>query len=187
MRVDGRAPARHAIEAALRAIGTALQRIPRGWAWLPALAWAGLIWGLSSRSLPPLGAPGTLGRFFSNLAHAPEFGLLAVWLALAAPRRDGWPDLGPAAIATILLAVASYAIVDEVHQSFTPHRDPSAFDVLTDVTGAFATLACIARAAGPRASSPGLRRSLALGLAACCACAALASLVPDLFPGQGWL
>lgn len=165
--------------ALVRAVGEKLQRIPRGGGVAIAIAWAALIWVVSSSPPPPLGARGPFGGFLSNLAHAPEFGLLALWLALAAPRRDGWPILRAPVAAAILAAVAAYAAVDEVHQSFTPHRDPSFFDALTDVTGAAATLACIAAAGGPRASSRALSRRFLIGIAACALSAALGVWLPD--------
>lgn len=172
---------------ALRRLGGVLQRIPRGWAALAALGWAGLIAFLSSRPPPSIGAGGGLAEVLSNLAHAPEYGGLVVWLALAVPRRDGWPDLAPRTVAAILGAVAAYAVVDEIRQAFTPHRDPSAFDVLTDLVGASATLACIV-AAGTRAlPSRRILARIVLGILACAAAATLATFVPKLFPDAAWL
>jgi hypothetical protein len=172
---------------ALRGLGQALLRIPRVWAFAPALLWAALIWFLSSRAPPSIGVEGDLGGVLANSAHAFEYGVLAVWLALAAPRQDGWPVLDRCAVGAILLAVLLYAAGDEFHQSFTPHRDPSAFDVLTDLVGASATLACIATIGGPRASPRAFGWRFALGLLACAVAAALANFVPPLFPDQAWL
>jgi hypothetical protein len=81
----------------------------------------------------------------------------------------------------------SYAVLDEIHQSYTPDRDASAFDVLTDFVGANATLACIVAAGGERASSKELGKRLVVGFLACVLAAALASFGPDAWPAAAWL
>jgi hypothetical protein len=171
----------------LQSLGRALQRIPRGGAVALACAWAALIWYGSSRSAPAIGPVGPWGDLLANLAHAPEYGVLVVWLALALPRREGWPELGPRAVSSILVVAVIYAVLDEIHQSYTPDRDASAFDVLTDFVGASATLACIVAAGGPRASPKELRKRLVLGLLACILAAALATFGPDAWPAASWL
>jgi VanZ family protein len=146
---------------------------------VPVLAWASLIFFLSSRPAPSFGGAGPLGGVFENFGHALEYGVFAVCLALLAPRRRDergeWVDLHVRASAAILLFVSLYAASDEWHQSFVPDRDASAFDVLTDVVGACSTIACIA-AIGRRAGAGwalGLR--FAVGILACLASAALAT------------
>ncbi len=158
----------------LRAIGAALLRIPRERAIVPVLLWAGVIFFMSSRPAPSLGGAGEFAGVLGNFAHALEYGVFAVFLALLAPRAAGWVDLRPRAVATILAVVLLYAASDEWHQSFTPHRDASVFDVLTDLTGASATLACIA-ALGRRDAGRALGIRFALGLLASLAAAALAT------------
>jgi len=152
-----------------------LLRVPVAWAWAPVALWCGLIWKLGSTPPPRVGVRGVLGSFLANLAHAPEYGVLALLLALATPRREGWPDLRPRIVLLLLCGVATFGLVDEVHQSFTPGRRASPFDVLTDVAGAAATLACIREAGGPAASGRGFARAFALGLIACAAAAGLAT------------
>jgi hypothetical protein len=171
----------------LQALGRTLQRIPRSAAVALAFAWAALIWFASSRSAPAIGPEGSWGKLLGNLAHAPEYGVLVLWLALALPRRDGWPVLEPRSVSWILVVAVLYAILDEVHQSYTPDRDASAFDVLTDFVGASATLACVVAEGGERASSKELRKRLVLGLLACVLAAALATFGPDAWPGAAWL
>lgn len=171
----------------LQAVGRTLQRIPRSAAVALAFAWAALIWFASSRSAPAIGPEGSWGKLLGNLAHAPEYGVLVVWLALAVPRRDGWPELPARTVCGILLVALGYAVVDEIHQSYTPDRDASAFDVLTDFVGANATLACVVAAGGERASSKELWKRLVLGLLACVLAAALATFGPDAWPGATWL
>src|SRR5690606_20164179 len=90
--------------ALLRAVGRALQGLPRSLALLPVGAWMALIWWLSSLS-GDAGPPSILGGFVNNLAHAPLFGLLALWLALLLPRSNGWPRLDRRTATQVLLAV----------------------------------------------------------------------------------
>jgi hypothetical protein len=164
----------------LRKVGGTLLGIPRRWACVPLIAWAGLIYFMSSRPAPTLGGVGALGGVLENFGHALEYGVFAVWFALAAPRRAGWVHLGPRSFSAILLAVLLYAASDEWHQAFTPHRDSSAFDVLTDFVGASATLACIAAIGRQRGAGKALGIRFALGLLACLLAATLAAHGPKL-------
>ena len=186
--VEGARRAREArFAAGLRAVGSALARIPRAWALGPVLGWAYVIWTLSS--LPPTvtGSSEPWHSVLSNFAHALEYGVLALWLALLAPRRAGWPDLAPRVCARLVAVVLVYALSDEIHQSFTPGRDASVFDLLTDVLGGAFTLRVIASVGGPRAAPHELPGLFAWGILACLASALLASHVPEMFPALGWL
>jgi len=181
------APAERGLVRIFQALGGILQRIPRPLAAVLVLAWAVLIWFVSSRPAPSIGTGGPFGEVLANLAHAPEYGILVVWLALALPRREGWPDLRARAVTWILLFVALYAVLDEYHQSFTPHRDASAFDAMTDFVGACATLSCVVAAGGPRASSRELLVRLVLGFFACVLAASLATFGPEALSDAAWL
>lgn len=160
----------------------ALLRLPRAGAWGLCLAWYALICGLSSR-------PGSVEpshwsmQVLSNAAHAPLFGLLAAWIALLLPRRDGWPDLGPRGRAVLLGAIALLGALDELHQALTPGRDLSLFDLGTDLTGAAATLHIVAGL-----TRAGARVVPRLGLAACASfvAGACATFVPRCFPDVAW-
>lgn len=165
---------------AFEACGRILQLLPRTAAAIGAVLWAALIWYVSSRPGIAFAPRGPLGGVLSNFAHAPEYGILVLWMALALPRKDGWPVLDERAMRAILLVAALYAGVDEYHQSFTPHRDASVLDALTDFVGAAATLACIAVAGGPRASSRKLLMRLVLGFLACVLAASISTFVPQL-------
>lgn len=104
--------------------------------WLLPLGWAGLIFYLSSQSNPvPFQVePPWLWPWLSKLGHLFIFGILAFFIVLVAGlRRYGY--------LIAFVAVVAYAILDELHQAFTPGRDPSPGDVLIDVTGAFLALA----------------------------------------------
>jgi VanZ family protein len=170
-----------------RALGARLQRLPRGAGAALALAWMALIW-LVSGTTPATGMPQTgVKSWLVNLAHAPEFGLLALWLIVLAPRARGWPRLERRTSAVILLAVLAYALADELHQLSVPGRDPSLADVATDLAGGACVLAIARYAGAPGASERGLLLRAGAALAACCACATAATAVSRAFPDTWWL
>ena len=91
--------------------------------WLPVVAWAGLIFALSS--IPDLGTGlGTWDLVLRKLAHAAEYAVLGALLVRATGR------------AGLAFAVGTlYAISDELHQSFVPGRLGSPVDVAIDAVG----------------------------------------------------
>jgi hypothetical protein len=92
-------------------------------AWLPVVAWAGLIFTLSA--IPDLGTGlGGWDLVLRKLAHAAEFAVLGLLLLRA---------LGHAWSA-FWLGVA-YAVTDEIHQAFVPGRLGSPIDVAIDAAG----------------------------------------------------
>ena len=100
-----------------------------------AVAWAALLFGLSS--LPagatpssPLSFPGD-----DKVVHAVLYAVLGALLRVALGRT------GPA----VVLA-AAYGATDEFHQSFVPGRDADLFDWFADVVGAVLGAAFAARA-----------------------------------------
>jgi VanZ like family len=91
--------------------------------WLPVVAWAGLIFALSS--VPDLGTGlGGWDLVLRKIAHAAEYGVLGALLARAA---------GSARLAVALGVL--YAVSDEVHQSFVSGREGSPLDVAIDAVG----------------------------------------------------
>jgi VanZ family protein len=91
--------------------------------WLPVVAWAGLIFTLSS--IPDLGTGlGGWDLVLRKTAHAAEFAVLGFLLLRAVGRE----------IAALLLGIA-YALTDELHQHFVPGRQGSVLDVLLDSVG----------------------------------------------------
>jgi VanZ family protein len=91
--------------------------------WGPVVAWAALIFVLSS--IPSLGTGlGTWDVVLRKLAHAAEFAILAALLVRAL--ED--------AVWAIPIGIA-YAVSDEVHQAFVPGRQGSALDVAIDALG----------------------------------------------------
>jgi VanZ family protein len=91
--------------------------------WAPVVAWAALIFALSS--VPDLGTGlGGWDLALRKIAHAAEFAILAA-LLVRALRRTGW---------AIALGIA-YAISDEIHQSFVEGRQGTVLDVGIDSVG----------------------------------------------------
>jgi VanZ family protein len=91
--------------------------------WLPVVAWAALIFALSS--IPDLGTGlGGWDLVLRKVAHAGEYAVLGA-LLLRATARPG---------VAFALGVL-YAISDEVHQSFVQGREGSPLDVALDSVG----------------------------------------------------
>jgi hypothetical protein len=171
----------------LRWIGARLALLSRASGAALALAWAGLIWILSSQVIDAVPSGG-LWAFASNAGHVVLFGLLALWLALALPRvpRDaliarsarsptpGWPELTRKNSLRVVLAVALYGALDEWHQSFTG-RSPSFFDWVTDVVAATWVVLVAAHVALPTSTRTTTSVRFAAGLAAALGAAALAT------------
>jgi VanZ family protein len=99
--------------------------------WLPVILWAGVIFALSS--IPSLDSGlGDWDLPLRKLAHAAEFGLLAVLLYRATRS------------APVALALASvYAVTDELHQSFVSGRQAAVRDWAIDTVGAALGLAIL--------------------------------------------
>jgi hypothetical protein len=92
------------------------------WTWLPILAWAAVIFALSS--VPGLGTGlGFWDLVLRKLAHAVEFAVLGLLLARALPELYA------------LLAGIGYAALDELHQHFVPGRVGALQDVAIDAVG----------------------------------------------------
>lgn len=162
---------------ALRVAGAFLQRAPRGWALVAALAWMGAIRGLSSLSGESLGQAPGMGYLY-NLGHAFLYGVLAACWALCLPREGGWPRLGLREGALVLALSLAFALLDERLQRAVPGRTSSAWDLGTDAAGALSMLLVVAHVGAERAADAGLVARVAAGLAACAAAAALATWPP---------
>jgi hypothetical protein len=98
----------------------ALRRVAS--AWLPVVAWAAVIFAVSS--IPSLGTGlGVWDLVLRKLAHATEYAVLGFLLArVVAP------------VPAFALGVL-YAITDEVHQTFVSGRHGAPRDVLIDAFG----------------------------------------------------
>jgi VanZ family protein len=113
---------------------------------LPPVAWAGVIFWLSSRTATE--AERHLGPLadiplFSEAFHFGEYLVLAllVFRLLAAirsraPAARGRVDLGDFGTANLAGAIAfAYALSDEYHQTFVPGRTFSVADLAVDLAG----------------------------------------------------
>lgn len=102
--------------------------------WAPVLAWAALIFALSS--VPGLTSGlGTWDVVLRKAAHVTEFAVLGALLARAL--RRGVP--------AALLGMA-YAASDELHQHFVPDRSADVLDVAIDAVGVIAGVVAYLRA-----------------------------------------
>ncbi len=102
--------------------------------WLPVVAWAALIFALSS--IPNLTTTGgVLGDVLSSGAHAVEYAVFGALLVRALEAR-----------VLAFAAGIAYAITDEIHQSFVPGRVASGVDLVVDAIGLLAGIALLERA-----------------------------------------
>jgi VanZ family protein len=103
-------------------------------AWLPVLAWAALIFALSS--IPHLGTGlGTWDTVLRKGAHVTEYAIFGLLLLRAVGRE----------LPAFLLGF-SYAITDEVHQHFVSGRHASPIDVAIDSVGILIGILFLSRA-----------------------------------------
>jgi len=102
--------------------------------WLPALVWAGVIFGLSSMSEPPKPGPVAEMPGWTFLAHWVEFFLLGALLFRAGGTIKGWRPSSVYIFAAIVGIL--YGVTDELHQAFVPERQVDALDWLVDCLGA---------------------------------------------------
>ncbi len=101
--------------------------------WLPVLAWAALIFALSS--VPSLSSGfGVWDTVLRKGAHVVEYGVFGVLLARALPEL-------PAFVAGV-----AYAATDELHQRFVPGRHGSLLDVALDSAAVLAGILVLRRA-----------------------------------------
>ena len=116
--------------------------------WLPPLAWMGMIYYLSAQS----SLPGPPQPWFNTLlkkgAHFGVYAGLAFWWwrALCSAQKTSPERLSHATVLTLaLILTVLYAASDEFHQSFTPSRHSSPWDVLLDSAGAATALGLLRR------------------------------------------
>jgi len=102
------------------------------WAFVPPLAYAGIIFALSAQSDPLSFLP--RGIFLHDkLLHATEYAVLG-GLLVPALRAAG---LRPSAAVVAAVVIASaFGATDEFHQSFVPGRSADVADWVADTIGA---------------------------------------------------
>jgi VanZ family protein len=101
-------------------------------AWLPVVAWAGLIFVLSAQPGLRVAPDEAADLVLRKLGHMAVFGILALlaWRAVERTTSVRRPWAWALAIAVV------YALTDELHQAFVATRHPSLVDVAIDALGA---------------------------------------------------
>jgi VanZ family protein len=115
--------------------------------WLPPTLWAAFTLVLTS--IPGADLPPAPARGADKAVHLALYGTLG-FLAV----RAAAPPARPVTTAArILLAIALFAALDEIHQRFIPGRSMELFDWVADTLGAAAggLLALVAARRGDRA------------------------------------
>lgn len=97
--------------------------------WLPTIAWAALIFFLSSISY--VVSPIPEFKMSDKMAHIIVYGILT----LLARRSFGTLSFGQTSLLSVLFA-SLYGLSDEIHQLFVPGRDGSVADFVADCVGA---------------------------------------------------
>jgi hypothetical protein len=172
----------------LRELAGRLLGLPVAAGWALAGLWFALIWVASSAPASASGGHPAWG-LAANLAHAPIYGILALWLvpALADSAAAGvaGPTRLPGRVRVKVLALVLLAgVVDELHQALgAAGRQASLLDLATDLAGAACALWLVALLERERVPAAELGRRLALAALACLAAAALATWAPRLWPG----
>jgi VanZ family protein len=104
-------------------------------AFLPPVAWAGLIFILSSQQvLPGLKVSG-FDFFFKKFAHMFVYSVLYILLYRGVDLIADKKSDPKVRIFLPIILVIGYAISDEIHQSFVPNRYATLRDVGYDILG----------------------------------------------------
>jgi len=109
-------------------------------AWLPAIAWAGLIFAFSAQPDLRFAPDEDLDFVVRKAGHMAVFGILALLLWRAVAATTAWRRPRARALALAVL----YATTDELHQGFVAGRHPSAVDVAIDAAGALIAVVAVA-------------------------------------------
>ncbi len=101
-------------------------------AWLPAAAYMGLIWAVSSLEAPTF--PTASFPLRDKGVHAVEYGVLGFLLAHACLRT--FRDRASARVAMFaVLSGVLWGVLDEIHQAFVPGRSADLLDLVADSVG----------------------------------------------------
>lgn len=100
---------------------------------LPVVLWAGVIFAFSSLPTPSTSEIYWQDFLVKKSAHAIEYAVLTT-LVYRALWNSG--NSRKNALFSAVFFSVFYAITDEIHQSFTPGREPRARDIIFDTIGA---------------------------------------------------
>ena len=108
--------------------------------WIPVILWAMLIFTFSASATPKTSEFYWQDFVVKKTAHVIEYSVFTIFLfrAFRTTKLGTKQNL----IYTFLL-VAFYAVADEIHQSFTPGREPTLRDVLIDCGASLFTLGAL--------------------------------------------
>ena len=101
--------------------------------WGPVVVWAGIIFLFSARPVVPASQIFWKDFIIKKTAHVIEYGILAS-LLYRALKESGVGKYNAGLIAILIALI--YGATDELHQSFTPGREPRVRDVFFDTIGA---------------------------------------------------
>jgi VanZ family protein len=104
------------------------------------VVWMSLIFYFSSIPGDELGPDTLIINLIKKSGHFIIFGVLAVLYLSTFKGRKTLVDTGSAVFLLSLFLTVLYAVGDEYHQSFTPGRHSSGYDVIIDACGALTTL-----------------------------------------------
>jgi len=170
----------------LRRAGSALLALSPATRWIPAASWMALTFVLSMQQFGSGTGHGFGWGIASNGYHCFEYGVLALCLALFAPREQGWPRIRARETLWIVAVAGLYGLSDEIHQHFVPSRNSSVLDLFSDVVGAWLATRAVARAGGVDYDARILARIVGFGIPLCLACGALANWGAEWFPWVSW-
>lgn len=100
--------------------------------WLPPFLWAALIFSFSSLQTIKTSEIYWQDFILKKTAHILEYGVFAALLYRAL--KESNVEKKKAAYYAIFIAVV-YGVTDEIHQFFTPGREPKVRDVFFDAAG----------------------------------------------------
>jgi len=101
--------------------------------WLPPMLWAALIFTFSAMAVSKSSEIYWQDFVVKKTAHFIEYAVLSFWLYRAL-LAEGVGKVRSGVYAVVLSII--FAISDEVHQSYTPGREPRIRDVVIDTIGA---------------------------------------------------
>ena len=112
---------------------------------LSSAAWMSLIFYLSSIPGDELGPDTLIINLIKKTGHFIIFGVLAVLFLSTLKGRKLLVEAGNILFVLSLFFTLLYAVSDEYHQSFTPGRHSSGYDVTIDFCGALSVLGLLYR------------------------------------------
>ena len=112
---------------------------------LCSMVWMSLIFYLSSMPGDELGPDILILNLIKKTGHFIIFGVLAVLYLSMFKGRKTLVGTGSALFLISVFLTVLYAVSDEYHQSFTPGRHSSGYDVIIDACGALTVLGLLYR------------------------------------------